>query len=340
LAELLYQHGYSTVCVSSTFQPEFMEEASTSDLPAFPPADVHDLHVALTEIDHQLAGLYPGRFGSRALMGYSMGAFQTLFLAATAVTNQEPLVKFDRYVAIDTPVRLRYGVTNLDTFYQAALAWPAKERTSKIENTLMKVAALVQNPPTNPAALPFSAVESKFLIGLSFRLSLRDIIFSSQSRHNQGILKLPLDKSRRRAVYDEIMQYSFKDYIEKFATPYDLAKGIDMRNAAVENNATDLRDHVTELHTNQNIRVIENRNDFLLAGHDLAWIQNTFAPSQVRIFDQGGHLGNLPQPAVQQAIVDALDGLSATSQDMAEVNGKPPVKFKNQDVPQQPYRGW
>jgi len=39
-------------------------------------------------------------------MGYSMGALHSLFIAATESTNQLPLLKFDRYVAINTPVRM------------------------------------------------------------------------------------------------------------------------------------------------------------------------------------------------------------------------------------------
>ena len=42
-------------------------------------------------------------------MGYSMGAFESLFIAATESTNESPLIKFDRYVAINTPVRLLMG---------------------------------------------------------------------------------------------------------------------------------------------------------------------------------------------------------------------------------------
>ena len=341
LAELLYDHGFSPVCVSSTFHPEFMEEASTSDLPAYPPGDVHDLHVALTEVDHRLEALYPHRLGSRALMGCSMGAFQCLFLAATEATNQAPLVKFERYVAIDVPVRLHYGVTNLDRFYQAPMAWPAAERTADIENTLLKVVALTENPPTNASAsaLPFNAIESQFLIGLSFRLALRDIIFSSQLRHNQGVLKVPLKKSRRRAAYDEIMQYSFGDYIAKFAIPYDLSKGIEMTNAEVLKNATDLRPYSAELHTNANIRVIANRNDFLLATDDIAWLEGTFAPGRLTLFDRGGHLGNLSQPAVQRVILDGLAGLAVKTPEAHAASKEPRAKFKNQEVPLNSYRG-
>jgi ABC-type transporter lipoprotein component MlaA len=309
LAELLVSNRFSVVTVSSTFHPEFMEHASTSDLPAYPPIGVADLHRALTEIDHHLDTDYPHRLGSRALMGYSMGAFQSLFLAATEATNPAPLIKFQRFVAIDSPVRLRYAVTNLDQFYHAPLVWPAEERTADIENMLLKVAALAAQPPAPGTSLPFNAIESKFLIGLGFRLSLRDIIFSSQSRHNQGVLQQPIKSSSRRAVYDEILKYSFRDYISKFAAPYDLTRGIDLTDPHVGQWGTDLTTHTTELQANPDIRLVLNRNDIFLAETDITWIESTFAPLQLTLFQDGGHLGNLSQPAVQQAILRALDGL-------------------------------
>ncbi len=311
LAELVYRNGFSAVTISSTFHPEFMEKASTTDLPSYPPTDVHDLQVALTEIDHRLNRTYANRLGSRALMGYSMGAYQLLCLAAQAATNGESQVKFDRYVAIDSPVDLRYSVTNLDQFYRAPLAWPAEKRTDNIENTLLKVAALSEQSPKPGAALPFNAIESKFLIGLGLRLTLRDMIFSSQLRHNQGVLKQPLKKSKRHQAYDEIMQYSFRDYIEQFAVPYDKSRGIDMSNPDVVRKATDLHVYTDQLKANRNIRVIANRNDILLSADDVAWVETTFDPSEVTLFEHGGHLGNLSQANVQKAVLQALDGLGA-----------------------------
>ena len=71
LAELVYKKGFSAVSISSTFRPEFMEHASTSDVPSYPPDDVRDLHIALTQIDHRLDGAYRHRLGARALTGYS-----------------------------------------------------------------------------------------------------------------------------------------------------------------------------------------------------------------------------------------------------------------------------
>ena len=305
LAELVYKNGFSAVCVSSTFNSEFMEHASTTAMPAYLPVDGHDLHVALTEMDRRLHSLYPDRLGNRALMGYSMGALQSLFVAATEPTNRS-LIKFDRYVAINTPVRMAQGISKLDEFYRAPLTWPATNRTDNIENTFLKVAALSKSTLTPQTTLPFNAIESKFLVGLTFRLKLRDVIFSSQRRNNQGILQHPIHDFRREPLYQEILQYSYQDYFEKFAIPYYWAKGMASPTAAVLEKAGDLRTYEAALHANPDIRVIVNQNDFLLTDDDLTWLGTTFATNQLTVFAKGGHLGNLFNPAVQKSILAAL----------------------------------
>ena len=163
---------------------------------------------------------------------------------------------------------------------------------------------------TPQTSLPFNAIESKFLIGLTFRFMLRDIIFSSQRRNNQGILQHPIRSFRREPVYQEILQYSYQDYFEKFAVPYYWTRGIDSTAEALEK-AGDLRTYDAGLRANPNIRIIVNQNDFLLANEDLAWLHATFAPEQLTVFAQGGHLGNLFNPAVQKTIMEALAGLES-----------------------------
>ena len=347
LAELVYKNGFSAVCISSPFNYEFMENASTAAMPAYLPVDGQDLRVALTEIDHRLHTLYPDRLGNKALMGYSMGAFESLFVAATEPTNPppsdlgatrqvaahrspgegEPLIQFDRVVAINTPVRMAQGISKLDEFYLAPLDWPVAERADDLENTFLKVAALSKLTLTPRSSLPFSAIESKFLIGMTFRFMLRDIIFSSQRRNNQGVLHHPIRNFRREPLYQEILQYSYQDYFEKFAIPYYQSRGLaspreiggaEATGQAAEavsrgeptaealEKAGDLRTYDAGLRANPNIRVIVNQNDFLLTDEDLAWLHATFAPEQLTVFPQGGHLGNLSNLTVQKSIMAAL----------------------------------
>ena len=171
------------------------------------------------------------------------------------------------------------GVSKLDEFYRAPLDWPVTNRTDNIENTFLKVAALSQGTLTPQTSLPFNAIESKFLIGLTFRLTLRDIIFSSQQRNNQGVLHHPLRNWRRDPAYQEILQYSYQDYFDKFAIPYYSARGLAAPAAETLEKAGDLRTYDANLRANPDIRVIVNQNDFLLTDDDLAWLHATFGPN-------------------------------------------------------------
>ncbi len=310
LAELVYKNGFSVVNISSPFNSEFMENASTAALPAYLPVDGHDLHVALTDIDRRLGKMYPSRLGDRALMGYSMGAFNSLYIASKEPTNPLPLIRFDRVVAINTPVRLLYGVSKLDEFYRAPLGWPETNRAGNLENTFLKVAALSKATLTPQTTLPFSAIESKFLIGMTFRFMLRDIIYSSQRRDNLGVLRRPIRNFRREPVYEEILNYSYEDYFEKFAIPYYQTHGLGTDAQAMLEKAGDLRTYEAGLRANPSIRVIVNENDFLLADADMAWLRATFTPEQLTVFKRGGHLGNLVNPGVQKTILGALAGLN------------------------------
>ncbi|HMD53295.1 MAG TPA: VacJ family lipoprotein, partial [Phycisphaerae bacterium] len=96
------------------------------------------------------------------------------------------------------------------------------------------------------------------------------------------------------------------NYFEKFATPYYQTHGLGLSAAEALEKAGDLRAYGAGLRANPDIRIIANQNDFLLADEDLAWFHATFAPDQLTVFKQGGHLGNLSNLTVQKAILAAL----------------------------------
>lgn len=306
LAEMLHGKGFSVVCVSSVFHPEFMERASTAAVPAYPPVDTADLRNALTEIDHHLESLYPGRFGTKALLGYSMGGFHCLCLAATHAVQPASGLRFDRYVGICPPAHLLHAVSKLDDLFQAPMEIPAAHRTERLRNTFLKVAALTRPSPSPRRSLPFNAVESKFLVGAAFRFTLRDVIFSSQRRRNQGVLQEPIHPLRRNAVYQEILQYSYREYLTRFVIPYYRSRGIDLSAPDALAQASDLRSYGASLRANPEVRLVVNRNDLLLTADDREWFRTGFNSSQVTFFEHGGHMGNLADPQVQQAILAAL----------------------------------
>jgi pimeloyl-ACP methyl ester carboxylesterase len=175
-----------------------------------------------------------------------------------------------------------------------------------LKNTGRKLALALKNPSMSLPDLNLSGVESQFLIGTTFRFILRDAIYSSQLHHNLGILRTPIRANYRQNVYREILNYSYADYLNTFLLPYYRARGEKLDNGDALAKASDLRTYGDGLRNNDKVRVIVNENDFLLGGDDLAWLKGTFGQERLTIFPHGGHLGNLGQPEVQAAIVQAL----------------------------------
>ncbi|PAW71167.1 MAG: hypothetical protein B9S30_01290 [Verrucomicrobiia bacterium Tous-C5FEB] len=307
VAEHLYANGFSVVTISSVFHPEFMSHASTAALPAYAPIDSKDLIVALSVINNDLENRHPGRIGKRAIIGLSMGGFQALQMAAREKSQSRDLLVADRYVAINSPVDLKIGAGFLDAFYKAPLQWPQQERDDRINQTTAK--ALMLHAPSSRAKtspVTFGSNESKYLIGLNFRSILRDAIFSSQSRHNLGQIQAPLSSWNRNSAYDEISHWSYSDYFKKLVVPYYANRGISASEILYE---ADLRNQSSQLRSNSKVRVIANRNDFLLGPDDAAWLKSTFRGKKLTIFPNGGHLGNLSSPPMRAAILESLKGL-------------------------------
>lgn len=307
VAEHLHANGFSVVTVSSVFHPEFMSHASTAALPAYAPVDCQDLLVALSAINSELEKHHPGRIGKRAIIGLSMGGFQTLQMAAREKSQSKDLLVADRYVAINSPIDLKIGAGFLDAFYKAPLQWPQQERDERINETISKAIVLLA-PGHRPKAPPvtFGSNESKYLIGLNFRSILRDAIFSSQSRHNLGQIQAPLSPWNRNSAYDEISHWSYSDYFKKLVVPYYANRGIGASEILHE---ADLRNQSSQLRKNRKVRVISNRNDFLLGPDDAAWLKSTFRGKKLTMFPNGGHLGNLSSPPMRAAILQSLKGL-------------------------------
>ena len=308
IAENLYHQGYSVVSTSSVFHPEFIENASTAAVPGYSSVDSRDLLVTLAETNQYLEKKHPGRFGQRALVGYSLGGFHGLLIAAREADSDFGLLNFDRYVAINSPVSLLRGNKIFDEYINAPLQWPEEQRAAILDNTLHKAVLIPFAPKEITANLPLSGVESKYLVALSFRFSLRDAIYSSQRRVNLGVLQNPLNDWNRQSAYNEILGYSFDDYVNSFILPYYETRGVSLRDFKRE---SDLKNYGRALRANKKIRVMTNQDDFLLNSSDISWLKSNFR-SRFTLFPNGGHLGNLDSAPVQEKLLEALSGLQPT----------------------------
>ncbi len=312
VAEMFFRRGFSAVTISSAMHSDFMETASTVAVPGFAPVDARDIHAALDAIYHDLERSYPGRITARALLGMSLGAFHTLHIAAAEGDPDNTAIDFDRYIVVSPPLQLLYSVSQLDRFYNAPMALPPEQRNGCMIGALQKAILIdFDTNATRRAEIPFARVEAEFLIGLNFRLALHDVIWSSQSRHNLGVLKTPLDDWRRAPATAEILDFSFLEYFHAFVLPYYMERNSEITSAKEMFELGDVRALVDSFPAPGKVRVFVNRDDFLLTPEHIQWLVRVFGDRNVSCQPEGGHMGSLFDPVVRERIVDSLDDLLA-----------------------------
>lgn len=321
LAEIAYRNGYSVVTVSSPTNWEFMRYGATVTVPGYGPVDSHDLHLALTAIDRQLEVEYPGRLLARRLSGISMGAYETLLIAAAHEdAAKNGLLVFDLYVAMNPPVSLEHALLQLDRFYNAPMALPPVERKERIEEIFAKVLYLSHGELEPDMMLPFTRLESEFLIGLSFRLDLQFLLLQSQELNDLGVLMTKRSALHMAPAFREASEYSYMEYFYAFVLPYYAARdpevSLDETGERRLFERSDLRSVAQGLRSNERVRLFSNENDFLLRPEDIVWLRATLG-DRVTLFPAGGHLGNLHREAIQKVI-------AATVQKAMEENGRAP----------------
>jgi len=327
LAEMAWDRGFSVAMVSSAMSWEFITQGASVPMPGHTPSDVADVHFALDAIHRDLEARYPGRLKQRVLMGYSLGAYHALFVAAAERTGSR-LVGFDRYVTLDSPVQLVTGMRKVDDFYNVVNSFPAAERDARVRDILWRTLAIAEeemgavggfsriSPASEPVArlrprgpLPFSDLEAKYLVGLDFRLALVDVLGSIADRNEFGVLRTERSYLRRESAYVEMAGYSFEGYVHAFVLPYfrdrlHLVSGMEDLTRI-----SDLRSVESGLRGNEKIQHFANRNDFLTTRADVAWLTETLGAERVKLFPEGGHLGNLNKPEVQSEIMSSIGDL-------------------------------
>jgi len=317
LAEGLYDRGYSVVTITSPFHPEFIERASSSKVPGNAAADRKDLWIALAAMDDWFQRKHGDKLGARGMVGCSLGGFQALAMAAecgevhlppyrSGRKHTEPL-RIDRFVAINPPVDLLYGLRQLDAYQEAPARWPEEVRQERINNTVHKSVALMMNPGAVPEGqAPFGEIESKYLIGIAFRLSLRNAIYTSERIHRLGNFQGRMSWWNRDEIYDEILGLSFSDYLHRVVLPHYAKQGVSEERFRAN---SDLKRLAPDLGRCRNADVITSRNDFLLSPGDVAWLRSTLGPQHLTLLDHGGHLGGLSNEAMLDLVAAKLAGL-------------------------------
>lgn len=291
-AELFYLKGYSVLAISDVFNWEFSEAASSVLTPGYTPVDSEDIYFAVSKILDHVESTHPKRIKDKLLVGYSMGALHTLFIADLETKLGDSKIGFSRYLALNPPVDLLYAAKKLDSYYDVAGLWTPKQIDDAITKGVGFIMKLNNKKFDQNDKVPLTKEEARYLIGFDFHNSLMELIYSINSREDLGIIKAKSSWFSREAVYKEIEPFSFEDYLVKFLENYYENK-LNIKMTTEElNRSSSLTAIENTLKANEKIRVIDTQDDFLVSKDQASWLAKTLG-NKLTTLSNGGHLGYL-----------------------------------------------
>lgn len=303
LAELLHKNKFSVLTLDCPFSGTFMEQTRSGKLPGNVEQDAQILHDVLKRVLKKAAEkeLTPEE-PQLVLAGYSFGGLYTLKIAE--MERKSPELHFDRFLAINPPVSLKYASEVADKLAESGRNWSEKKSFDVLAETAGRVitAASLKKMPGNGKYIPLfrpGEEEAGFVAGLYFRLPLRHILHDGA---REG-MKLPLVTSysfwNRNSLYLEIDRVGFREYAEKFVAPFYPGKSLAQLYFKGDVRSFEGMKNIPQ------IRVIHNWDDPLLSPDDRRFLDRTFG-RRMLWFSRGGHLGNMHMKEVREKILEAV----------------------------------
>lgn len=300
MMKAFYQAGFHVITLPSPSNSNFIVSASQSRVPGDLAEDAADLYRAMEIAWKEVAGDI--EVSSFHLCGYSLGASQAAFVAK--LDEDRRVFNFRKVLMINPPVGLYSSVTRIEELLKQIPGGPKKQGIF-FNRMLAKFSEYYRYG--NFVAINddflysiykeglYSREETAGLIGLTFRINLAGLIFSSDVMTNSGYV---VPKNRVLSTSDSLFDYflvsthlSFFDYFNEYLYPYFQTRRPGLtRQEFIE--ALSLRSIEGYLKSSAKFGVMTNENDFILTREELDYLRQLFG-ERAKIYPRGGHLGNL-----------------------------------------------
>lgn len=313
-ANVAQRQGYNVLAFSSTMNWSFALSASRSGTPGQTMDDAKDLYVAIEKAIRHVKKKYGYQFGQVGISGFSLGALTSAYIAKLDLAEKR--IGIDSLLMVNVPVDVGYGMSVLDSLYSVGDSWTSEHKEDiggyAINYYLRSIEALARGRTTLEEVVQkfgLATDQIKFVIGRQFRSSLRDVLVSSQSVHDLGVLKSEFSRFYQNDRQNEAFQFSFQDYKEKILLPvWQLRHGT---NGTVNDMMahSGLAEVATDIVKLPSVTVIHTEDDFLLRPEDIQFLRDTFG-SNLKLYPRGGHGGNLLNVKVTGEMAMALESLN------------------------------
>ncbi len=306
LATYFYQAGFHVITLSSPTHPNFVAAASSSHYPGALQQDSQDLHRVMQLLREKLQDQI--EVSDYYLTGYSLGGTQAAFLAK--LDEQYKAFNFRKVLLINPAVNLYNSVRILDGMLirNAPTMADIDDLVKRLIDALVEtyrqrgdVITLGENFQAEDALyLAYQDIEPpkdklEALIGVSFRISVANMVFVADVINNAGYIKpknLILYPTDSLTDYFKVaLGVSFMDYFRDLYLPYHLARqrGSSESDIIRQAGLSSIEDYLKRA---THIGVVTNQDEIILAPGELNYLRQVFG-SRLRIYPHGGHLGNM-----------------------------------------------
>ncbi len=300
MMKAFYQAGFHVITLPSPSHANFIISASQSRVPGDLTEDAADLYRAMEVAWKQVAGDI--EVSSFNLCGYSLGATQAAFVAK--LDNDRRVFNFRKVLMINPSVSLYSSVTKIEDLLTKIPGGPDKQGVffnrmlSKFTQFYRYGNFVSINDDFLYAIYAehlFTHEETGGLIGLTYRINLAGMIFTSDVMTNSGYV---VPKNRVLSPTDSTYDYflvsthlSFIDYFNEYLYPYFQKQRPGLtKQAYIE--SLSLRSIEGYLKSSGKFGVMTNENDFILSKQELDYLRYLFG-ERTKVYPRGGHLGNL-----------------------------------------------
>jgi pimeloyl-ACP methyl ester carboxylesterase len=313
LQKAFFQGGYHVISLASPAEPEFIITASSTGIAGRAEHDARDLYRVMQLAYEQVKD----RIEVEAfhLAGYSLGAWDAAFVAH--LDAQEKAIGFDRVLMINPPVSLYTSAQILDNMLDDNIPGGGRNIGLLLSRLINQFAGfyrqtgelnltgeyLLYNLYTRLAP---SDEELEALIGLAFRFTSANLMFTSDVMTNSGLIvpkNLELGPASSLTEYFEVsIRTTFIDYFNQLYYPYFKTRNPSVTEQQLIDEASleSIRDFLANA---EHVGLMTNEDDIILAPGQIDYLRELFG-DRAQIWPTGGHMGNLGTRAVTAYVVD------------------------------------
>ena len=272
MMKAFYQAGYNVITLPSPTNSNFIISASQSRVPGDLTEDAADLYRAMETAWNEVKGDI--EVSDFLLCGYSLGATQAAFVAK--LDEERRVFNFRKVLMIDPTVSLYGSVTRIEDMLKEIPGGPKKQGIffNRMLSRFSEYYSYGNFVAINDEFLYaiyenrlYSKEETAGLIGLTFRINLAGMIFTSDVMTNSGYV---VPKNRVLSPTDSLFDYflvsthlSFFDYFNEYFYPYFLTRHPGLTKQALIESLS-LRSIEGYLKSSAKFGVMANENDFIL----------------------------------------------------------------------------